>query len=120
WVAAPVPLAHPLDDGRVAVLSRDVADTAATLGRDGKAWMRLVKPFVDRHEDFFANILRPLRIPRNPLLMARFGTVALQSCDRLARLFAEAPARALLAGNAAHSFLPLDAAGSASFGLALA
>jgi phytoene dehydrogenase-like protein len=44
----------------------------------------------------------------------------LRSCEQLVRRFEDAPARALLAGNAAHSCLPLDAAGSASFGLALA
>jgi phytoene dehydrogenase-like protein len=120
WVAAPTPLAHPFDDGRAAVLSRGLAETAASLGRDGAAWERLMRPFVDRYQDFFADILRPIRIPQHPWLMARFGRVALQSSDRLSRLFHDPPARALFAGNAAHSCLPLDAAGSASFGLALA
>jgi hypothetical protein len=41
-------------------------------------------------------ILRPLRVPRRPLLMGRFGQLALQSCERVARRFADAPARALL------------------------
>jgi phytoene dehydrogenase-like protein len=120
WVPAPLPLAHPLDDGRVAILSRTMADTAERLGRDGAAWSRMVAPFVDRYEPFFSEILRPLRMPRHPLLMARFGRIGLDSCVRLARRFDDAPARALLAGNAAHSFLPLDAAASASFGLVLA
>ena len=120
WVAAPAPLAHPLDDGRAVVLSRELTDTARSLGGDGVAWERLMRPFVDRHEEFFADILRPVRVPRHPWLMARFGRVALQSCDRLVQRFRDAPARALFAGNAAHSCLPLDAAGSASFGLALA
>ena len=120
WVAAPLPLAHPLDDGRVAVLSRQMSATVATLGRDGAGWERLLRPFVDRHEDFFSSILRPQRVPRHPWLMARFGLVGLRSCDHLVRRFADAPARALLAGNAAHSFLPLDSTASASFGLVLA
>src|SRR5262245_28361550 len=34
WVPAPVPLAHPLDDGRVALLSRDISVTMRSLGRD--------------------------------------------------------------------------------------
>jgi phytoene dehydrogenase-like protein len=120
WTAAPIPLAHPLDDGRVAMLSRQLAGTAATLGHDGAAWVKLMRPFVDRHEELFSSILRPLRVPRHPVLMARFGAVALQSADRLARRFEGGLARALLAGNAAHSCLPLDATGSASFGLVLA
>jgi phytoene dehydrogenase-like protein len=120
WVKAPIPLAHPFDDGRVAVLSRQLSSTAATLGRDGRTWERLLRPFVERHEEFFGEILKPVRLPARPLLMARFGLIGLRSCERLARVFDDAPARALLAGNAAHSFLPLDAPASASFGLVLA
>ena len=120
WVEAPTPLAHPFDDGRVAVLSRQFSNTAATLGRDGVRWERLLRPFVERHEHFFADILKPLRVPRHPWLMTRFGRLGLQSCTRLAHAFDEAPARALFAGNAAHSLLPLDAPGSAAIGLVLA
>jgi phytoene dehydrogenase-like protein len=120
WMSAAVPLAHPLDDGRAAVLSRRLADMSDTLGPDGRRWIQLVEPFVDRHTDFFAEILRAVRIPRHPWLMARFGRLGLQSCSRLMQQFVDAPARALLAGNAAHSFLPLTAWGSASFGLVLA
>jgi phytoene dehydrogenase-like protein len=121
WVAAPLPLAHPLDDGRVAVLSRQMSATVATLGRDGAGWERLLRPFVDRHEDFFSSVLRPQRVPRHPWLMARFGLVGrFARATTLLRRFADAPARALLAGNAAHSFLPLDSTASASFGLVLA
>ncbi len=90
------------------------------LGRDGRRWQRLLGPFVERHEDFFSEILRPVRVPRHPWLMAQFGWRGLSSCERLVRGFEEVPARALLAGNVAHSFLPLEAAGSASFGLVLA
>jgi phytoene dehydrogenase-like protein len=120
WAIAPVPLAHPLEDGRVAVLSRRLATTVARLGADGDAWARLVQPFVDRSDDFFAEILRPVRVPRYPMLMARFAHLGLRSCAALATRFEQPLARALLAGNAAHSFLPLDAPASASFGLVLA
>jgi phytoene dehydrogenase-like protein len=120
WVPAPLPLAHPLDNGDVAVLSRDLVETADSVGRDGEAWTRMVAPFVERHRAFFNDVLRPVRFPRHPLLMARFASIGLQSCTRLAGRFEGTAARALLAGNAAHSFLPLEAAGSASFGLVLA
>ena len=80
----------------------------------------MVEPFVARSREFFREVLRPIRVPGSPLLMARFGRLALRSCTGLARRFDDAPAQALFAGNAAHSFLPLDAAGSASFGLVLA
>ena len=120
WLSAKTPLAHPLDDGRVAILSRRLDDMAETLDRDGERWVRLLRPFVERHREFFSDILRPVRLPRHPGLMARFGWFGLRSCEQLQQLFAGAPARALLAGCAAHSFLPLSAPGSASFGIVLA
>jgi phytoene dehydrogenase-like protein len=120
WVAAPIPLAHPFEDGRAAVLSRDIAETERSLGRDGVRWRELLGPFIERSEEFFYDALRPVRVPRAPFLMARFGALALQSCERFVRRFEDAPARALFAGNAAHSFLPMDAAATASFGLVLA
>jgi phytoene dehydrogenase-like protein len=120
WVTAPLPLAHPMDDGRAVVLSRRLADTVASLGSDGRAWDNLLRPFVEQHEPFFSEILRPVRVPRDPVLMTRFGLLGLRSCAALVRRFQSAEAKALFAGNAAHSFLPLDAAGTAAFGLVLA
>ena len=46
WVYSPAQLAHPLDDGTAAVLERSVEGTAATLGRDGPAYVRLMGPLV--------------------------------------------------------------------------
>ena len=120
WAFAPVALAHPFDDGRAAILSRDMPATVGSLGADGQTWRTLLQPFLSRHEEFFSGILRPVRVPRHPWLMARFARLGLRSCRRVARLFDGPVARAMFAGNAAHSFLPLDAAGSASFGLVLA
>jgi phytoene dehydrogenase-like protein len=121
WLNPPAALAHPFDDGSAAVLVRSVDETARTLGDDGDAWRRLMAPFVPRTEALFGEILKPVRLPRHPLLMARFAATALQSCNRIVRgRFRTDRARALFAGCAAHSFLPLDAAGTASFGLVLA
>src|SRR5205823_14038861 len=56
-----------------------------------------------------------LRFPRHPLLLARFGMRALLPAARLP--FRGERARALVAGLAAHSFLPLEAPFTASFAL---
>ncbi len=56
-----VPLGHALDD-RAVLLHRDVSQTAAGLGRDGKAYRRLMAPLV-RDADagrLMASILGPL------------------------------------------------------------
>jgi len=120
WIQFPVPLAHPLPDGSAAVLHRSLDETARQLGDDGRSWRKLMQPFMNDPETLFSDILRPLRIPRHPFRMARFGLMALRSCRGMVQSrFKHSAARALFAGNAAHSFLPLDQATSASFGIVL-
>ena len=81
-----IPLAHPLDDGRVALLERSVEATAAGLGVDGPAYQRLFGPLVRDADRILPFILGPtLRIPRHPLAVARFGLPAVWPAATLAR-----------------------------------
>lgn len=119
WVEPPAPLAHPLDDGRAAVLHRSVVDTAAGLGSDGPAYRRLMDPLVERWDLVADQLLGPvLRLPRHPLALARFAGSVLPAAT-LIRRFATTPGRALVAGNAAHGVLPLNRPLTASFALVL-
>lgn len=119
-VHPPAPLAHPLDDGRTAVLERSIDATGATLGADASAYHRLMGPFLDRADDLFADLIGPLGVPRHPLLAARFGVRAILPATELARLwFTDQPARALVAGLAAHSILPLEYWATSAVGLVL-
>jgi phytoene dehydrogenase-like protein len=114
-------LAHPLDDGTAVMLERDLAETTESLGIDGPAWDKLMRPFVERWAEFAPEVLRPVSlIPRHPWLMARFGVVALQSASSVARRFRDERTRALFAGLAAHSFLGLDEPLSAAFAILMA
>jgi len=120
WIHSRYPLAHPLDDGTAAVLHRSVAETSAALGAGGEAYGALMQPLVDRWELLADEFLQPmLHVPRHPLLLARFGLLALQSARGLASRFASEAARALIAGLAAHSSLSLEAPASASIALVL-
>jgi phytoene dehydrogenase-like protein len=117
------PFAHPLDDGRAAVLERSTGATAEGLGRaDGPAWRRLFEPLVRDATKLGPEILQPVvHLPRHPLALARFGLPALRSARGLARSrFRDEEARALFGGVSAHSMLRLDRPLSASFGLVLA
>jgi phytoene dehydrogenase-like protein len=116
-----LPLAHPLDGGRAVALHRSVAETAAGLGADGRAYERLLGPLVRDWEELADFLLGPpLRPPRHPLSAARFGALGLRSVSGLVRRrFGADPARALLAGNAAHSMRPLTAPGTGAFALLL-
>ena len=116
------PLAHPLDDGRVALLERSVGATAAGLGVDGRAYRKLLGPLVREADRIISFVLGPiLRVPAHPLAAARFGRIGIRSSTALARgRFRDEPARALLAGLSAHSMLALDRPTTAAFGLVLA
>lgn len=120
WIQPEVPAAHPMDQGPPALLLRSLDDTAARLGEDRGAYRRLVEPFVRRWPDFVGGVLAsPLRPPRHPVLMARFGMRAFVSTTTLARRFRTDRVRALLGGTAAHAALPLDHAPSAAIALSL-
>jgi phytoene dehydrogenase-like protein len=121
WIHSPSALAHPLDDGTAVMLERYLHQTSNSLGVDGKAWDQLMRPFVNHWKEFAPQILGPVSfLPKNPLLMARFGTLALQSAQSVARRFRDPRTRALFAGLAAHSFLSLDEPLSAAFGILMA
>ena len=120
WIHPDAPLAHPFDGGEAAVLERSIGATAAGLGHDAAAYRRLLEPGsadAARIAGFFVG--KPSLI-RHPLALASSGIRALGDAESLARsVFEGEKARGLFAGNAAHSFLPLDQPPSAMFGLLL-
>lgn len=122
WIHPPLPLAHPLDDGTAAILAMPLEETCARLEADGARYRRAIAPLVRRWRELVPMIQAPLlRLPAHPWLLARFGSLALWPAAPLARrLFRTEPARALFAGQAAHSLLPLETLGSAAFGWVLA
>ena len=120
WVQPPAPLAHPLDDGTAVMLERSVETTADGLGHDRASYRGLFGPLVRDWARLADDILGPLRVPRHPLVTARFGLAGLRSALSLARArFRGERARALFAGLAAHSMLPLERSPSAAIGLVL-
>jgi phytoene dehydrogenase-like protein len=121
WIQPEIPLAHPLDDGSAACLYRDIDFTAEQLRGDSHAYRRLMKPFARNWKILADEFLQPmLHFPRHPLALAKFGIPAFCPATSLAKFFfRNEPARALFAGIAAHSFLPLEAPASSAFGLVL-
>lgn len=122
WAYSPAAIAHPLDDGTAATLELSLDATASRLGEDEKTYRDLMAPFAAKAGAVFDDILRPiigLPLPRHPFVLARFGMLGLHSAVKVASRFRTPHARALFGGAAAHSFIPLEKLGSASFGLAL-
>lgn len=121
WIHPPTCLAHPLDDGSVGVLERSMEETGASLGEDAEAWKKLLGPWVKRWLVLAEDVLGPLEFPDHPLLLARFGVSGIRPAYGLAmRAFKGDRARALFAGNAAHSMVPLTRSPTGAFGLTLA
>lgn len=121
WIFPEIALAHPLDDGSAVLLTRLEAGMIAGTEEDELAYRKLMRPLVDNWDSLLEDILGPLPFPpRHPFLLARFGWNAIRSAQHLAEnRFRGERARAIFAGLAGHSMLPLERSPSASFGLVL-
>lgn len=130
WRHAPAVLAHVLPDDRVALLSRDLDATAASVSafdpRDGEAWRRQFDEWLRVKESFLDLLFTPFPPVRAAVRLAR--TLGVADGLRFARMLSTPVgtlgtetyhgdgARLLLAGNALHSDLGPLAAGSSVFG----
>jgi phytoene dehydrogenase-like protein len=120
WIQPDAPLAHPLDHGQAVVLDRSYEATGAYLGRDAAAYRRLMAPLAERWQEILGDLLGPLSVPSHPVPFARFGAGAILPAATLARAwFRGQRARALFAGLAGHSIMPLQRPLTAAYGLML-
>ncbi|MEU9006563.1 NAD(P)/FAD-dependent oxidoreductase [Streptomyces sp. NPDC048551] len=130
WSHAPAVLAHPLPDGRCAVLERRAGPTAAGLARfaapDAQAWQDMYGAWCRLGPDLVRTLFTPFPPVRSGLALA--AKLRAAGGLRLARnlalpvrrlgeeTFAGEGGRLLLAGNALHADLAPEAAGSGGFG----
>jgi phytoene dehydrogenase-like protein len=120
WIEPPIALAHPLDRDTPALLVRDVAATARSLGADADAYRALVEPIARHWRELAPDVLAGLHVPAHPLLYARFGIRGLPSAARVVRReFAGPQARALIGGIASHAMQPLTTLGTTAIALVL-
>jgi phytoene dehydrogenase-like protein len=120
WIQAPAALAHPFDDGTAALLERSVEMTSETLGEDARAYRRLMSPLVADWGSLGDVLLGPMRFPRHPFVVLRFGWRAIRSAHHLAEAwFKTERARGFFAGLAAHAIMPLEKVLTSAFGLLL-
>lgn len=119
FISPPVLAAHPLDSGNAAALQPSVEDTARSLGADADAYRSLINPLIEDWPRIVADLLGPLRIPADPLALARFGLKALPPATWLSGRFTTTEARGLWAGMAAHSIQPLSNFATSAIALVL-
>jgi phytoene dehydrogenase-like protein len=111
-----VAFAHPLEGGRGTGVGGTIADVAASLGVDGSAYTRAFSTLVRDLDKVLPVFLGTMRsMPQHPVAAGGFGIRALSSSRAMAGRFRTAEARALIAGTAAHSMLPLTAPLSGAF-----
>ncbi len=120
WVQPPLPFSHPLGGGRSAAMHRSVDETAATLGRDGASYRRMMGPIVDHIDDYIDTALAPVTVvPDHPGAFARLGAVGGMPVAVLARRFRTEEARALFSGVAAHAIASFNGLATSAVGLFL-
>ena len=119
WVHPPAAVVHPLDGGRVVTLEASIDVTSSQLGADAAAYRKLITPLAGKLDDLTEDLLGPLPLPpRHPVDVISFGLKAIQPGSSFARRhFKGEEGRALFAGMAAHSIMPLEHPITASFGL---
>lgn len=130
WRRAEAPVAHPAADGRCALLSLDLEETAASLDEfapgDGEAWRRLYAYWERVGAGFIDSLLSPFPPVQGGIRLAR--SLGLGGIPRFLR-FSLVPVRRLaeenfrgeggawlLAGNALHADLTPDSNGGGLFG----
>jgi phytoene dehydrogenase-like protein len=127
WVHPEACYAHPLPDGRAALLLRDLDATAASLDAlhpgDGAAWRDFARPFLEHFDAVRSTMLSgfppvegPLRLlsKAGPRPSATFARLLPTSASGLARrLFSASGSRAWLLGAAMHGDTPPGGAGGA-------
>ncbi|PFG30260.1 phytoene desaturase family protein [Paramicrobacterium agarici] len=122
FITPEVSYANPLSPSHAALAWRDLERTAEGLGRDAGSWRALMRPLLnnlDAVSDAVSHSL--LRVPRQPIPLARFAARALEQGSPLWNLAwqgDEAPA--LLTGVISHSIRPLPSIAPTAAGLVLA
>lgn len=120
WLWPELDLAHPLDDGTAAVMSRSIDATTARLGSDGKAWRRVFGRPAAEFDALLPDLMQPVfHVPRHPLKLTRFGIPAAAPATWVAKAFGTEHGKALFGGIAAHAISPLNRPFSSSVGMAL-
>ena len=133
WRRAPAPVGHPLPDGSWAVIHHDRDATAAAADElhpgDGEAWLRLCAEWDVVGDALVQALMTPFPPVRGGVsLLARLRyvgglefvrTMLTPAADLGRARFGGAGPGLLIAGNAAHSDIPLDAPGSGLMGLLL-
>lgn len=119
WTHPEYSLAHPFEDSKAAFLKYGVNATSTDLGVDSQAWANLHAGVANNLDNILPDILSPMtKFPSHPVSLLRLGVPGVFSAQNIARyLFKTPEAKALFAGSALHSMMPLNQPLSGAFGI---
>lgn len=118
WIHPEISVAHPLENEPAAMLYQSIEKTSAELGLDNENWKNSFSYFVEHGEKLLRAGMAPLQFPKNPFLLANFGIKGLQSAENFVQKnLVTNRAKALFAGCAGHSILPLSKRLTAAVGM---
>lgn len=118
WIQPDYSAAHPMDEGPAGMLQKSIDATASSLGSDADRYRSIFNSLHQNFERLLSDVLQPPSIEKSFLNLARFGMHALWPAKSWANsIFHEENTKALFAGCAAHSILPLEKYGTAAVGL---
>lgn len=133
WCHAPAVMGHVMGDGSWSLLHRDREVTARLADErhrgDGEAWLKLCRQWDVIGDSLVGGFLRPFppvsRVPGVLTGLWRTGglgmvrTLLTPAAELVADRFRDEALMALMAGNAGHADIPLEAPGSGLMGLLL-
>ncbi len=118
WVHSEAVVAHVMMDQSAVMIYNSLERTAESLGVDGPGYVKLLNKFLPKIDQLLSDVLAPIGIPKNPFLMSKFGMRGGFSAKFISKLlFRHERTRAMFAGMAAHSVLPLDSFMTGAVGL---
>jgi phytoene dehydrogenase-like protein len=119
YIEPPIAFAHPLDDGTAGMVTNSLEETVQSLGEDGNSYRKLMQHVIRDWPLLAKDLFEPLHFPKHVIPLARFGSKAILSANTIAKRFKTEKAKALWAGVAAHSVLPLSFSATSAIGLVL-
>ena len=121
FIYPPAFVAHPFYDGSALLLFSSMEKTVAGFGEHGIDYQNVIGPLLKNWDAIKKTFLAPLHFPAQPFKIIRFAKNAIKPASFFFNKFRTEYLRALWAGIAAHSMLPLQktASSAAAFMLLL-
>lgn len=113
-------IAHPFDNGSAVAIQSSIEKTAVQFGKDAASYKSIFSPLIKEWRSIRSAFLSPLHISVYANSKIKFACHALSSATHFAKHnFNTEEARAVFAGMAAHSMLPLNKLTTSSIAIVL-